>query len=173
MSEFTYDEEDYEEDYEMYSEDDEDEYIYDIEDTTNTRFSIILCELYNTLIHGITDTNVIQHYLVISRFKLFNINFINYFKNNYILNLNHNTHTNIYNEIAECIYLPTQECVAIIKTMWLRLIQRTWKKIFNSKQNMLKQRCIPSSIRYREIHGIWPLKCRCLPTLKGMLSYLL
>ena len=75
-------------------------------------------------------------------------------------------------EIAECIYLPSKHCVSILKTIWLRLIQRRWKKIINERKLIIKKRCNPNSIKYREIHGIWPDNCFIYPILKGMLSNL-
>jgi hypothetical protein len=73
-------------------------------------------------------------------------------------------------EIGEYILLPTQEAVAILKTVWLRIIQRKWKKVFAERQNIIKYRCYPSSLREREIYGKWPQICSNLPGLKGMLK---
>ncbi len=44
-------------------------------------------------------------------------------------------------EIGEYIILPTQEAVAILKTFWLRIIQKKWKKVFQERKNMIKQKC--------------------------------
>lgn len=75
-------------------------------------------------------------------------------------------------QIAYCIELPGEERVAILKTHWLRLIQRTWKKIFQQRLNVTKERTKTKNIHYREIHSKWPQCCR-MPTLQGMLSPLL
>ena len=73
-------------------------------------------------------------------------------------------------EIGEYIILPTQEAIAILKTFWLRIIQRKWKKVFKHRNEIIKLRCNPSNLRYREIHGKWPSNCDNFPTLNGMLS---
>jgi hypothetical protein len=62
--------------------------------------------------------------------------------------------------------------LAIIKTIWLKLVQKNWKRIFNERRKIIKIRCDPRSIRYREIHKKWPRECSHLPSLKGMLSTL-
>lgn len=75
-------------------------------------------------------------------------------------------------EIGEYIMLPTLESVAILKTFWLRIIQRTWKNIFKKRQNIIKLRTSPSSLRVREITGDWQLDLVTLPGLRGMLNNL-
>jgi hypothetical protein len=77
-------------------------------------------------------------------------------------------------EIIERIILPIGgECIAIKKTIWLKLIQRTWKKVYSQQKDVMNKRKSLHSIRYREIHGLWPNHCLYYPTIKGMLSYLL
>lgn len=76
-------------------------------------------------------------------------------------------------EIAECINLPTGEQIAIIKTMWIKIIQRKWKKIFITRNHIIKCRSCPSSLSTRQLTGKWPIHCIHLPELKGMLSNLL
>jgi hypothetical protein len=73
-------------------------------------------------------------------------------------------------EIGEYIILPTQESVAILKTFWLRIIQKKWKKVFQERKNVIKQRCNLSNLSIKEIRGRWPQSCFNLPGLKGMLS---
>lgn len=73
-------------------------------------------------------------------------------------------------EIGEYIILPTQEAVAILKTFWLRIIQKKWKKVFQERKEIIKQRCYLSNLSIREIRGMWPKSCVNLPGLKGMLS---
>ncbi len=41
-----------------------------------------------------------------------------------------------------------------IKTHWLRLVQRKWKNTYARRLNFRKK---PSSLRYRSIHGKWPV----------------
>lgn len=84
---------------------------------------------------------------------------------NIVLNSNY-----IKPEIGEYIILPTQEAVAILKTFWLRIIQKKWKKVFQERKNVIKQRCNLSNLSIKEIRGRWPSSCFNLPGLKGMLS---
>ena len=135
---------------------------YDIEEISVTKYNIVLCELYNKYIHGISD-EAECHYLTHLRLKQFDTELIEELQ---IIN----PHCKI--EIAECIYLPSYHCVAILKTFWLRLIQRIWKKIYNDRQTIIKLRSNIYSLRYREINGAWPDYCINYPTLKGMLSNL-
>lgn len=76
-------------------------------------------------------------------------------------------------EIGEYIILPTQEAVVILKTFWLRIIQKKWKKVFQERKNIIRQRCDLSNLSIREIRGRWPQKCCNLPGLRGMLNNLL
>jgi len=174
----------YDSDYEEY----ENNLIYDSEEASLTRYNIILCELYNEKVHGITTENVKTSYLVYSRFKTLDIKYIkqvrNQIKNEYIYlhNQSHDIYRNYRNiimrddyikpEIAQCIYLETQECVAILKTFWIRLIQRTWKNILKKRENIIRNRCHPNSLRHREITGKWPKNCLSYPKLRGMLCML-
>jgi hypothetical protein len=73
-------------------------------------------------------------------------------------------------EIGEYIILPTQESVAILKTFWLRIIQKKWKKVFQERKNVIRQRCNFSNLSIREILGKWPESCFNLPGLRGLLS---
>jgi hypothetical protein len=66
----------------------------------------------------------------------------------------------IQREIGEVIMLPTFEEIVILKTFWIRIFQKKWKKVFQERKRILKQRCHPSSIYYWQIHGIWPLNCK-------------
>lgn len=158
---------------------------YSSEEVSKTRFNLVLCELYNERIHGnCGDSLVKYHYLLTSRFKYLDINYINeiidftfnsyaYLSNQYHIifrnykNIIRNSNY-IIPEIAECIKLENEEFIAIKKTFWIRIIQRKWKKIFKIKQEIFRKRILSSSLRYREIHGKWPIECRYNQTLKGM-----
>lgn len=181
----------------LLDEDENDEYenIYEPEETSLTKYNIILCELYNNKLHGNASNNNIHfHYLVHSRFKNLNLNIINetslnrkldYFvlsatESNKINNNRIRNYRNIVSgegyikpEIAQCIYLPTHECVAILKTFWIRLIQRRWKNILSERKRVMEKRNNIISIVYREIYGAWPNGCLRYPRLRGMLSNLM
>jgi len=73
-------------------------------------------------------------------------------------------------EIGKYILLPTQEAVAILKTFWLRIIQRKWKKVFQERKNMIRNRVSFTSLHIRQITGKWPKKYETLPGLRGMLK---
>lgn len=73
-------------------------------------------------------------------------------------------------EIGEYIILPTQEAIAILKTFWLRIIQKKWKKVFQERKNIIRQRCHLSNLSIREMRGRWTDSCFDLPGLRGMLS---
>jgi len=165
---------------------------YEPEEISNTKYNIVLCELYNTFIHGQTINSVKLHYLVICRFKTFDIDYINdavedyaeryieMSEENHIAIRKHNIYKNYRNiisnenyikpEIAQCIYLPTNECISIIKTVWIKIIQRKWKNVLAERKEIIKKRCNPFSIKYREMYGKWPKECFYYPKLKGMLS---
>ena len=75
-------------------------------------------------------------------------------------------------EIGKYIMLPTQEAVAILKTFWLRIIQRKWKKVFQERNNMIRNRLGLYSLYMRHITGKWPKEYERLPELRGMLKEL-
>jgi hypothetical protein len=200
MSYDNYDEESndyYDEEYDDdYDEDNDYENIYDCDELSTTKYNIILCELYNETIHGPSDNNAVNSgYLVLYRFKKFNMNNIipyslSYLsKMHYILNdalidnnanaLQHHTIRNyeklylkIQPEIAECHYLSGGELMAVKKTIWIKLIQRTWKNIYKKRQEIIKIWCSPYAIMHRELYGKWPNNARILPSINGMLYYL-
>ena len=170
-----------------YYDDDHDDEDDNYSDLIYTRFSIAICELFNEKIHGNTSTYVKYNYLVNTRFKYFNIKYINdyvNFINNKYANL-HNFHHSIFKnyrnivlnsnyikpEIVECFYIDSY-CIAIFKTFWIKIIQRTWKNILKKRNEIILKRMNPSSLFYKERNGKWSNDCLHFPTLKGMLSSL-
>jgi hypothetical protein len=73
-------------------------------------------------------------------------------------------------EIGEYIILPTQETIAILKTFWIRIIQKKWKKVFQERKNIIRQRGYSSNLLFRELKSKWPISCINLPGLRGILS---
>ena len=164
------------------------ELIYDYDENSATKYNIVLCELYNSKLHGKTNNNdVNNNYLLINRIKKLDMNFINslakalnkdyierqqqiiphkFIKNyeNIITRPNY-----IKPEIGEIIHLPYGHTVCIIKTLWIKLIQRAWRKVYNIRTQMFKMRCRVQSLKYREVTGRWPENCRYFPTLQGLL----
>jgi hypothetical protein len=179
-----------------YNDNDDEDIIYDSDESSLTKYNIILCELYNHLLHGLNRNNlsINYHYLVNWRFKKFDLSCINDIADDenerYSELYNHNdpsirkhliykNYTNIIlrenyikPEIAQCIYLPTNECIAILKTFWIKLIQRKWKNIMKQRKYIIQQRSNMYALIQREITGKWPIHCCYYPTLKGMLSEL-
>lgn len=163
MSNYFYEGETDTESYDSWNEtDDETDYgdiMYEPEESSLTKFNIVVCEKYNQQRHGITTFEVNRHYLTHFRFKLLDVNLIN----------NFTIFGNAKLEIAECIYLPSDHCVSIIKTFWLKLIQKRWKNILKERKMCISRRSNPNAIHHREIYGKWPNNCINYPLLKGML----
>jgi hypothetical protein len=161
-------------------------------DTIDTsKYSLILCEFYNSNLHGNSSLN--NHYLVLFAFTGFNNELrrqIRYFKQNNLeiahqirsrnFRSRHPLIKNYYNiicsqqysqpQIAQCVYLPGGECVAILKTFYIRIIQRAWKKVFTQRKRIFRLRRHPQSIYQYQITGSWPLSCALLPSLRGLLT---
>jgi len=150
------------ESYDSWNETDEeaDDAIYEPEEPSLNKFTIVLCGKYNRLLHGPAPKIMSNYYLTFIRFKQLDMNLINYYKD---------FSDSLKLEIAECIYLPSQHCVAILKTFWLKLIQRAWKRIYKERKICLARRANPNALKYREIYGKWPNSCSNFPQLKGML----
>lgn len=72
------------------------------------------------------------------------------------------------------IYVDQRErYIAVKKTFWLRLVQRRWKKIYRERCDICNRRKQLVSLRYREIHGKYPVGLRSLPSIYGMMRDLL
>ena len=156
-------------------------------------YYIAICELFHPRIHGKDENSSIgieNHFIVTETFEL-----DEFYDNSYQdtvtalkadykrisrnFSKKHIYHPTIrnYNKIIEknnfikldIIYkeeLSGNETVGYIKTFWIKLIQRRWKKIYKERQDILKQRMLPKSIREREITGKWPKGLRIWP--KGL-----
>jgi hypothetical protein len=167
---------------------DDEEVFFEEGEECNTKYNIVLCEIFNNLIHGKSNSQVSSHYLNICTFKQLNMDAVedmcNLYNEGYLERINqlshhkfirnyHNIITNpnyIKPEIGEKIYLPSGHCVCIIKTIWLKLIQRAWKKIYKNRIDIIKKRYTIHALRTRETTGEWPENCRYLPSIRGMLS---
>lgn len=164
------------------------ELIYYYDENSATKYNIVLCELYNSKLHGKTNNNdVNNNYLLINRIKKLDMKFINSFtkalNKDYIERqqqiIPHKFIKNYENiitrpnyikpEISETITLQSGHVVCIIKTLWIKLIQRAWKRIFEKRKQIIKMRCQVRSLKYREITGRWPENCRYFPSLQGLL----
>ena len=170
-----------------YDSDDYEENVYDCDEISPTKYNIVLCELFNNKLHGNTNKEVINHYLLINSMKKLDLDFID----NWAAPLNQDyidrqeqitPHKFIRNyknmitqqnyikpEIGEIINLPTGHTVCIIKTVWLRVIQRAWKRLFKERKQVIQMRCRFHSLKHREITGRWPDNCRYWPSFQGLL----
>ena len=173
---------------------------------------IVLCEIYNSYIHGPSDDPMINsYYLIIGKFnpyydcyysdeedddvsddydaddydsdnlpieeimelhtEKYRSQFIRNtrYKHPFIRNYRHIVLRDQYiqPEIAECIVLSSGENVAILKTFWIRIVQRAWKRVFLERVSILKKRCTPGELYYRQMRGKWS---SAMPGLCGMLS---
>jgi hypothetical protein len=188
MQQYNNDSLDNESDSSDYDSDYYEELIYEYDDNSATKYNIVLCELYNSKLHGKTNNNdVNNNYLLINRIKKLDMIFINSLakalNKDYIERqqqiLPHKFIKNYENiitrpnyikpEIGEIIHLPYGHTVCIIKTLWIKLIQRAWRKVYNIRTQMFKMRCQVQSLKYREVTGRWPENCRYFPTLQGLL----
>ena len=151
---------------------------------------LVVCELYNPIIHYYDYTNnvkewenICMHWLNIKTFPT-NISknkinrFIKIVKNNYKKYnlLTHpfikNYHKIIVNKnylqlhLAKNILLNSGETICIIKTYWIRIIQRTWKRIYKERLLIIQKRKNPFNIFYFQQRGKWPKDCCIWPTFK-------
>lgn len=161
----------YDSDYDSYYTDsdyDNDD-IYEPEEPSRTKYTIVLCRFMNLPIFVTQDKNKYvyrneDYHLVEYRLKKYDTTFMN--------DMIHKFNTKIKNptyfmkfEIAQSIYLqPEEYCIGILKTFWIKIIQRVWKKIYALKMNRAKM----SILRNREI----TLYSEMTPGLRGMLSNL-
>lgn len=166
------------------------EVFYEEGEQSTTKYNVVLCEIFNNVIHGKSTIHIENHYLNICTFKEFNLvavaDMCNLYNGLYLETIhtlyNHAFIRNYQNiisnpnyikpEIGENIYLLSGHRVCIIKTIWLKLVQRAWKKTYKNKLAIIKKRCLPHSIRTKEITGKWPDNCKYLPNIRGMLSKL-
>jgi len=132
--------------------------MYEPDETSPTKYNIVLCEIYNEKIHGNVSENkkeLCNHYLVLGIFKKLDMKCLNemssFYNKSYMEKINkitpHSTIRNYRNiltspnyikpEIAYCICLAGGEEICILKTFWIRIIQRTWKTIYKSRKEII------------------------------------
>lgn len=151
---------------------------------------LVVCELYNPILHyydykdKIEEwSNISMHWLNIKTFsnrvsknkinkfiKLVkkNYNKYNLLTHPFIKNYHNIISSNNYLQLhlAKNILLETGEIICIIKTYWIRIIQRTWKRIYKERQIIIQKRKNPLSILYFQQNGKWPKDCSIFPYLK-------
>lgn len=75
-------------------------------------------------------------------------------------------------QIGLIIELPSHERIVIIKTFWIKIIQRTWKNIYKKRILIINKRKHIHNINYKILNGVWSRGLNNIPSLKGMLYYL-
>lgn len=158
-------------------------------------YYIAICEIFNPIIHGKDENSsagIENHFIVAETFELgefydnsyqdtimaLKSDYKRISRNNSKISKNKHPTIRNYNKIIEtknfikldiiCIdeLSGGNESVGYIKTFWIKLIQRRWKKIYKERQDILKQRMLPRSIREKQITGLWPRGLRAWP--KGL-----
>jgi hypothetical protein len=129
-----------------------------------SKYSLAICEIFNSSVHGKSDTsskNIDSHFLVSTTlnirdfynspftfmYQIFNLMRYNYMTYTHFHNFLHPTIRNyqkilikkkyVFFEIIECVELEGGEHVAIFKTFWLRILQRKWKRYYKLKMERL------------------------------------
>jgi hypothetical protein len=160
---------------------------------TGRKNSLVLCELFHPRLHGFnreSDRSVLGHYLIIEQCSTFDKremdDLVYYFQTNVQRIIANNPKFNIHPwirnyknivlkndyirpEIAKCIYLAGDEKVAILKTFWLRIVQRAWKRLFQERCLVRRERQSMYSLVYKRVYGAWPESCEKIPTSQGIL----
>jgi len=134
-----------------------------IEDPYSNEHIFLSISVSPTIFFRYSYPDITSYLNIFSSFNCFN-----YYNN--IFNRNHKQNTDIMKVIVVEHHNNYQLYTVILKTHWIRLIQRHWKKIYKQQYHIIRQRCKVNNMRYREIHGNYPVKINRLPGLKGLLN---
>lgn len=164
--------------------DEDDELVlYEPEEQCPTRFTLAICIINKTASYPNNE----YFHMVVARFKCLKCDYIEHCRYNYAygdetqsrlfrrmfprLSKYYNSPAFLRAELIETFYLPPDNyCVAVIKTIWLRLVQRTWRNVLAKRKEVIRLRCMLSSLKHLENKGRWPHSCSTMPTLRGMLA---
>lgn len=153
---------DMESDSDFDSEVDEDEFVYQPEESSTTKYNIVLCELHNPLIHGVPEndnnsnysnsnySNITAQYIVNYRFKKYDCNvseyiddiisyrqafYINFIKKMRRVELIHPLYRNYKAIVANPIYIKPEiaECAILHTGESVAIIKTFWLKIIQRK----------------------------------------
>ena len=163
---------------------DNDYYSSDSDINNYSKYTLGLCSLHNSRIHGgnsSENAKICGRFLFMREISLHNpyLVSINRQRTQMINNIirgnggyNAITHPTIRNynrimfdklvlepQIVEKIWGPGEYCSAIVKTHYLRLIQRKWKRIYAHRKKTIALRKCPKAIMYRNVNGKWPNNC--------------
>lgn len=145
--------------------------------------SLAICELFHPVLHGIDENSspdINNHFLIYTAIEV-----DDFYNKEYVYEENHlrryrnaalrllNMHTQTQNnkhmrlEIVQAHELqPGQESVAILKTFWLRIVQRCWKKVFQARKELIKQRSSIRALQERARLGCWAPHLRQWPVFR-------
>jgi hypothetical protein len=164
----------------------------------NSKYNLIVPELFNKYIHGLnecSDPNINGQFIVIQTFKIrqhtnlkklfekikseckpinkYYNSFVNRIGNEYICNYDNIIKRDDYikPEIGKIYYLKGDECVCVLKTFWIKIIQRAWKKIYQNRQKIKRMRYRPDVIFHKQLTGKYKEDCQHLPSIRGMLLH--
>lgn len=81
----------------------------------------------------------------------------------------HIDNSNVYtNATLATIY--SRNTNMVVKTYWLRIIQRTWKRVYKERIHIIRMRCTPRILKYREYHARYPVGLNRIPGIRGLLA---
>jgi len=128
----------------------------------SSKYNIAFCEIFNSSVHGKSDTsskNIDSHFLVSTILNIhdfynspFMYQMFNFMRYNYMTYVDFYDYLHpvirnyhqilikkkyVFFEIIECVELEGGEHVAIYKTFWLRILQRKWKRYYKLKMKRL------------------------------------
>ena len=154
-------------------------------------YQLALCEIHHSLLHGAgpvkNDKSINNHFLIYTTFspdEFYNNNYKSeekYFQRyrqaqyqRMYLQYTHpglRNYTQKYNrlEIVKYHILTVGDSryhIAYLKTFWLRIVQRCWKKVYKTRQEILKGRSSIKALVERMTTGSWPKHLQTWPQFK-------
>jgi hypothetical protein len=167
LSEDSYTDNDEVSEYDVDSDDDEMEEIYNEDldyistDKEDKKYYIGLCGLTDTYTMLLMNTVSLNVYLKYSHDKVLK------YLIEYSLCYLHNPKIHILQLHIDPL---DNTYKVVIKTHWIRLIQRTWRSVLKERKRVIQIRSKVSSIMNYQICGKHPPGATYYPTLRGMLS---
>jgi hypothetical protein len=150
---------------------------------------LAICSLFHPVLHGMTETSspeITGHFLVYTTIELADFYEMSYLHEENHLQRYYNAVVELYGQklegprsirnylsvakkysrleiIQADVLSPGEEEVGILKTFWLRLIQRRWRKIYQARKRLIKERSTMGALRERQLTGQWPRHLRQWP----------
>jgi hypothetical protein len=150
---------------------------------------LAICSLFHPVLHGLTETSspaITGHFLVYTTIELSEFYDKSYLSEETHLQRYYDAVAVLYGQqlegqrlirnylsvakkysrleiIQADILEPGGEEVGILKTFWIRIIQRRWRKIYQARQRLIKERSTMMALRERALTGQWPRPLRQWP----------